>query len=62
VNDPSDPVRLTPELIDRLRAIVGPEHALTDPERQLPYLREWRDKYEGQSSLVLRPGTTGQVS
>jgi glycolate oxidase len=62
VNGRLDPVRLTPELIDRLRAIVGPEHALTDPERQLPYLREWRDKYEGQSSLVLRPGTTGQVS
>ncbi len=62
MNDLSDPIRLTPELIDRLRAIVGPEHALTDPSQQLPYLREWRDKYEGRSSVVLRPGTTQQVS
>ena len=53
---------LTPELMARLRAIVGPEHALTDPAQQLPYLREWRDKYEGQASIVLRPGTTEQVS
>jgi FAD/FMN-containing dehydrogenase len=62
VNDLSDPVRLTPELLDSLRAIVGPEHALTDPAQQLPYLREWRDMYQGQASVVLRPATTGQVS
>jgi len=62
VNDLSDPVRLTPELIDHLRAIVGLEHALTDPAQQLPYLREWRDMYQGQASIVLRPATTGQVS
>ena len=53
---------LSADLIARLRAIVGTEHALTDPEQQLPYLREWRDKYEGQASVVLRPGTTEQVS
>ena len=61
MNDP-DPVRLTPELIDRLRAIVGPEHALTDPSQQLPYLREWRDMYGGRACVVLRPATTEQVS
>ena len=45
-----------PTCIDRFRAIVGPEHALTDPDQQLPYLREWRDLYEGRASIVLRPG------
>ena len=45
-----------------LRAIVGPEHALTDPDQQLPYLREWRDMYEGRAGVVLRPGTTEEVS
>ena len=45
-----------------MRAIVGPEHALTDPEQQLAYLREWRDKYEGRASIVLRPDSTQQVS
>src|SRR6185503_16713218 len=34
----------------------------TDPDLQLPYLREWRDMYEGRASIVLRPGTTEEVS
>ncbi len=53
---------LSPELIGRFREIVGATHALTDPEQQLPYLREWRDMYEGRASIVLRPGTTQEVS
>src|SRR5690554_819181 len=52
----------TPELIDRFREIVGPEHALTDPDQQLPYLREWRDLFIGQAPVVLRPGSTEEVS
>ena len=46
--------RPSPELIERFRAIVGAEHALTDPDAQKPYLREWRDKMR-RSALVLRP-------
>jgi FAD/FMN-containing dehydrogenase len=53
---------LAPELIAAFAAIVGPEHALTDPDQQLPYLREWRDTYIGRSALVLRPATTADVS
>jgi FAD/FMN-containing dehydrogenase len=53
---------LSPELLARFAAIVGTQHALTDPDQQLPYLREWRDMYEGRASLVLRPGSTGEVS
>ena len=56
------PTALTPELISRLAAIVGPEHALTDRDLQLPYLREWRGMYEGRAGVVLRPGTTEEVS
>ena len=50
------------ELIARLSATVGPEHALTDPDQQLPYLREMRDLYFGRSPLVLRPNSVEQVS
>jgi FAD/FMN-containing dehydrogenase len=53
---------LSPELVERFRAIVGPQHALTDPDQQLPYLREMRNMYEGRASIVLRPGSTGEVS
>ncbi len=52
----------TPELIAKLAEIVGPEHALTDPDQQLPYLREWRDLFIGRSPVVLRPGSTEEVS
>jgi FAD/FMN-containing dehydrogenase len=52
----------TPDLIARLTGIVGAEHALTDPDQQLPYLREMRDLYVGRTPLVLRPGTVEQVS
>lgn len=56
------PVSLAPDLVSRFAAIVGIEHAITDPDQQLPYLREWRDKYEGRSALVLRPGSTEEVA
>jgi FAD/FMN-containing dehydrogenase len=53
---------LSAELVARLAAIVGAQHALTDPDQQLPYLREWRDMYQGRASVVLRPGSTQEVS
>lgn len=52
----------SPELIAHFAAIVGPQHALTDPDAQSPYLREWRDKYVGRAALVLRPGSTDEVA
>lgn len=56
------PVTLPQETVDRFAAIVGKGHALVDPDQQLPYLKELRDKYVGRSALVLRPGTTDEVS
>jgi FAD/FMN-containing dehydrogenase len=49
-------------VLQRLAEIVGPEHAIRDPERQLPYLTEWRDRYQGRAALVLRPGSTAEVA
>jgi FAD/FMN-containing dehydrogenase len=54
--------RLSAELIAAFASIVGREHALTDPDQQLPYLREWRDTYFGTSDLILRPGSTAEVA
>ena len=56
------PTSLPQEAVDRFAAIVGKGHALVDPDQQLPYLKELRDKYVGRSALVLRPGTTDEVS
>ncbi|KUO56455.1 MAG: hydroxyacid dehydrogenase [Alphaproteobacteria bacterium BRH_c36] len=52
----------TAALIDTLSAIVGERYAVRDPQAQAPYLSEWRDKYFGKTSLVLRPGTAREVS
>ncbi len=52
----------SPDLIKALTAIVGKQYAITDEQAQQPYLSEWRDKYVGKTSLVLRPANTEQVS
>jgi FAD/FMN-containing dehydrogenase len=53
---------LSPELVARLRAIVGDKYAITDPADIAPYLTEQRDLFQGRSPLVLRPGSTAEVS
>ncbi len=47
---------------EKMIAIVGEKHAITDPAGMAPYLREWRDKWVGTSPLILRPATAQQVS
>lgn len=53
---------LSPELIAKFRAIVGDKYAVTDKADIAPYLTEERDLFHGKSPLVLRPGTTAEVS
>src|SRR5688572_18717242 len=53
---------LPPELIARFAAIVGERHAVTDPADMASYLTEERGLYQGRSPLVLRPGSTAEVS
>ena len=53
---------LPPELIARFRAIVGDKYAVTDAADIAPYLTEERDLFHGRSPLVLRPGSTAEVS
>jgi D-lactate dehydrogenase (cytochrome) len=53
---------LAPELLARFAAIVGERYAITDPVDMAPYLSEERQLYRGRSPLVLRPGSTAEVS
>ena len=53
---------LSPELIARFRAIVGDKYAVTEPADVAPYVTEERGLYRGHSPLVLRPGSTAEVS
>jgi FAD/FMN-containing dehydrogenase len=58
---PSAP-SLSPELIAKFRAIVGDKYAVTDAADIAPYVTEVRDMFRGHSPLVLRPGSTAEVS
>jgi FAD/FMN-containing dehydrogenase len=56
------PPPLPPELIARFRKIVGDKYAVTDAADIAPYLTEERNLFHGRSPLVLRPGSTAEVS
>jgi len=53
---------LSSELIGKFRAIVGEKYAVTDKADIAPYVTEERDLFHGRSPLVLRPGSTAEVS
>ncbi|MGL3111665.1 FAD-binding oxidoreductase [Bradyrhizobium sp. BR 1432] len=53
---------LAPELIEQFRKIVGERHAITDTADIEAYVTEERNLFHGRSPLVLRPGSTAEVS
>ena len=59
---PSSVPPLPPELITKFKKIVGDKYAVTDPSDIAPYVTEERDLFHGRSPLVLRPGSTAEVS
>jgi FAD/FMN-containing dehydrogenase len=54
--------QLSGELIAKFRSIVGDKYAVTDAADIAPYVTEERDLFHGHSPLVLRPGSTAEVS
>jgi len=47
---------------DRFAEMIGAANVLTSPEDQASYLTELRDLYRGVTPVVLRPGSTEEVS
>jgi len=50
------------DALNRLAAVVGEKHAIRDAAGMDGYMREWRQIWTGRSPLVLRPGSTEDVS
>ncbi len=50
------------DVFETLKAIVGPKGFSEDPAEIAPHLEEWRSKYKGRSSLLLKPASTQEVS
>jgi FAD/FMN-containing dehydrogenase len=52
----------SPEILAKFAEIVGPSHAVADPEAMAPHLHEWRGLYHGKAALVLKPANVQEVS
>ena len=50
------------DTIVRLKEVAGPKGWSDDPAEIAPHLQEWRGKYQGTSSLLLKPDSTETVS
>lgn len=53
---------MTDQLIGSLREIVGEAHCLTDASLRASYETDWTRRWSGDSSAVVRPGTTDEVA
>jgi FAD/FMN-containing dehydrogenase len=52
---------MTEQLLDAMRAAVGPGHVLTDPDLRASYETDWTRRWSGHALAVVRPGTTDEV-
>jgi FAD/FMN-containing dehydrogenase len=50
------------EILDQLKAIVGPKNYIDDALKMDPYLSDWRNQFHGASPLILKPLNTHMVS
>src|SRR5262252_1966178 len=63
MNEMSKPLTaVSPQTLQRLIAVVGEKNAITDKDKQVPYLVEFRALWTGHTPVVLRPGSTQEVS
>jgi FAD/FMN-containing dehydrogenase len=53
---------LKDKLLGTLKAIVGEGGWDTDEEALAPHLTEWRDRYRGETAIMVSPGNTEQVA
>jgi FAD/FMN-containing dehydrogenase len=51
-----------PNLLDRLRAIVGERGLIIDTREQQPYVNDWRDQWHGRAAAVVKPANTEEVA
>jgi FAD/FMN-containing dehydrogenase len=49
-------------LVDRLRALLGSEHVVSEPAAMAPFVNDWRGRYRGQAMAVVRPANAAELS
>ena len=58
----TDEPAIQPNVLDRLKAIVGPLGWIEDDARMASYLVDIRNLYQGAAPLILRPSSTKEVA
>lgn len=53
---------LSDEVLQRIERVVGQAGLVCDPELMQGYLTDWRNAYQGQAALVIRPASTEEVA
>lgn len=53
---------LSDEVLQRIERVVGQAGLVCDPELMQCYLTDWRNAYQGQAALVIRPASTEEVA
>jgi len=56
------PVNLPADLIDNLKAALGPKGWSLDPDEIAPHVGDWRGRYHGETPILLKPATTEEVA
>jgi FAD/FMN-containing dehydrogenase len=51
-----------PNLLDRLRAIVGERGLIIDTREQQPYVNDWRDQWHGRAAAVVKPANIDELA
>jgi FAD/FMN-containing dehydrogenase len=55
-------IGVSPATLARFIKVVGENNAITDKDKQAPFLVEFRALWTGHSPVILRPGSTAEVS
>jgi len=53
---------LSDKVLQRIEQVVGQAGLVRDPDLMHSYLTDWRNAYQGQAALVVRPATTEEVA
>src|SRR5271166_1344218 len=58
----ADPPEIPEGFVAAIRAAVGPDHCLTDPDLKYGYEVDWTGRFCGRALLVARPADTDEVA
>ena len=62
MNDPQPAGIVSPDVLARLAAAVGPKGAITEADKMAPWLKSWRDNWQGRVPMIVRPANVEEVA